>query len=317
MKKLYILIFVFASAFTAKAQQDPQFTMWMFDRLSFNPAAAGIDRTHQIQAFDRDQWDGFNRDPKTYLFNYNGYVDMRGRTIGLGVSFMSEVLGNEQNKFARFAGSYHHPIGQNFLSVGLQAGFMSKTLGTSWVAIDPNDPNIPYLGMSQGGFDMNAGAMFYRPNKFYAGISATHLTATDLSTLGFQSARHIYAMGGYNHDLNNGLVLRSNALIKTDMKAAPAIDVNANVLWNNTLWGGLAFRPGDAIAPMVGFQMALNQLNKGRYTYTHGFKVAYSYDITLSSIKNYSAGSHELFLTYEFNLGKAPMRRISGDPRLL
>ena len=317
MKKLYFLLLAFSLAGAVNAQQDPQFTMWMFDRISFNPAAAGIDNMHQIQAFHRDQWDGFNNDPKTYLFNYNGYVKAAGRTVGIGVSAMTEVLGQEQNKFARLSGSFHQPIGNNVLSAGFQVGLVSKTLGTNWIAIDPTDPNIPYTGASEGGFDANVGLMFYQKDKFYAGVSATHLPATDLTDLGFTTARHLYLMGGYNHDLNNGLIIRSNALVKTDMKAAPAIDINANVLWNNLLWGGLAFRPGDAIAPMAGMQMALNTVQQGRYTYTHGFKMGYSYDITLSTIKDYSAGSHEFFLTYEFNLGKTPIRRISGDPRLL
>jgi len=61
----------------------------------------------------------------------------------------------------------------------------------------------------------------------------------------------------------------------------------------------------------------LNTVKKGVMTYEHGFKVGYSYDITLSEIRNYSAGSHELFLTYQFNIGKTPVRRISGDPRQL
>jgi type IX secretion system PorP/SprF family membrane protein len=317
MKKFYLSLFVFSAALSSLGQQDPQFTMWMFDRLSFNPAAAGMDRMHQVQAFHRDQWDGFERDPKTYLFNYNGYANVAGRTVGIGASFMTEVLGQEQNKFARLSASFHQPIGDNFLSGGIQVGLLSKSLGNSWIAIDPTDPNIPINGISQGGFDMAAGLMFYNPNKYYAGVSATHLPATALSDLGFASARHIYVMGGYNYELPNGLLLRSNALIKTDMKASPAIDVNANVLWNNQLWGGLAFRPGDAIAPMLGFQMDLNTIQKGLMTYEHGFKVGYSYDITLSEIRNYSAGSHELFLTYQFNIGKTPVRRISGDPRQL
>ena len=317
MKKLYFLLLAFSLAGAVNAQQDPQFSLWMFDRISFNPAAAGIDNMHQIQAFHRDQWDGFDRDPKTYLFNYNGYVKAGGRTVGLGLSAMTEVLGQEQNKFVRLSGAYHLPIGNNILSAGVQVGMLSKTLGTNWIAIDPTDPNIPLTGLSQGGFDATVGLMFYQKNKYYAGVSATHLPATSLADLGFATARHLYVMGGYNHDLNNGLVIRTNALVKTDMKASPAIDVNANVLWNNLLWGGVAFRPGDAIIPMAGMQMTLNTVQQGRYTYTHGFKMGYSYDVTLSTIKNYSAGSHEFFLTYEFNLGKAPIRRISGDPRLL
>ncbi|MFM7770385.1 MAG: PorP/SprF family type IX secretion system membrane protein, partial [Bacteroidota bacterium] len=202
MKKFY-LSFVFLSlAIASSAQQDPQFTMWMFDRMSFNPAAAGVDRIHQVQAFHRDQWDGFERDPKTYLFNYNGHFNVLGKTIGAGASFMTEVLGQEQNKFARLSLAYHQAIGDNFLSGGIQVGMLSKSLGNNWIAIDPTDPNIPVNGMSQGGFDMSAGLMFYNPNKYYVGVSATHLPATSLADLGFTSARHIYAMGGYNYELN-------------------------------------------------------------------------------------------------------------------
>lgn len=320
MKKLYFLLLALSFAGAANAQQDPQFSLWMFDRISFNPAAAGIDNMHQIQVFHRDQWDGFNQDPKTYLFNYNGYVKAAGKTVGIGLSAMTEVLGQETNRFVRLAGAYHLPIGNNILSAGIQIGILQKAFGGNWIAVDPTDPIVTGLNdgnTSDAGFDANFGLMFYQKNKYYAGVSMTHLPATSLTYLNFTTARHIYAMGGYNHDLNNGLVIRTNALVKTDTKATPAIDVNANVLWNNLLWGGVAYRVGDAVVPMAGLQMTLNTVQQGRYTYTHGFKMGYSYDVTLSDIKNYSAGSHEFFLTYEFNLGKAPIRRISGDPRLL
>jgi type IX secretion system PorP/SprF family membrane protein len=320
MKKLYFLLLTFSLAGAVNAQQDPQFSLWMFDKISFNPAAAGIDNMHQVQAFHRDQWDGFDRDPKTYLFNYNGYVKAAGRTVGLGLSAMTEVLGQETNRFIRLSGAYHLPIGNNILSAGVQVGILQKSFGGNWIAVDPNDPIVGDLNAgntSDAGLDANVGLMFYQKNKYYAGVSMTHLPASSLTYLNFTSARHLYAMGGYNYDLNNGLVIRSNALVKTDLKADPAIDVNANVLWNNLLWGGVAYRLGDAIVPMAGMQMTLNTVQQGRYTYTHGFKMGYAYDVTLSAIRDYSAGSHEFFVTYEFNLGKAPIRRISGDPRLL
>ena len=78
MKRILLSASFVLGALIGFAQQDPQFTMWMFDRLSFNPAAAGMDKMHQVQAFHRDQWDGFERDPKTYLFNYNGYANVAG-----------------------------------------------------------------------------------------------------------------------------------------------------------------------------------------------------------------------------------------------
>lgn len=317
MKKSLLLLSVTVITIVSNAQQDPQFTQWMFDRLSFNPAAAGMKRMHCIQGFNRDQWDGFDRDPKTYLFNYNGYLVQSGMLFGMGASFYTEVLGQETNTVFRPSFAYHHQVGANTLSVGLQPGFYSKRLGNDWRPIDPDDPSIPFQGASQGNFDLSLGLMFYNSDKWYAGASATHLTAAKLDDLFMRLARHYYFMGGYNYDINGDLVLRTNALLKSDFKAPAAFDINANVLWNNSFWGGLAFRPGDAVAPMVGFQKDLGCKTENRKTFCQSFMVGYSYDITLSEIRNYSAGSHEIFATYCFNFSKTPNKARHGNPRFL
>ncbi len=317
MKKLLLFASLVFSSFFTQAQQDPQFTQWMFDRLSFNPAAAGMKRMHCIQVFHRDQWDGFNQDPKTYLFNYNGYITPSENLVGLGASFYTEVLGQETNNVARLSGAYHYPIGESTLSGGIQLGIVSKRYGKNWIYIDPNDDAIPTGEVSQTGFDMSLGFMFYQDNKYYAGISATHLNAAKLDDLRTQMARHYYFMGGYNYEINSDFTARTNALLKSDFSAPVAFDINANILWSEMIWGGLSFRPGDAIAPMVGFQKDLGCKTKNRETFCQSFMVGYSYDITLSDIKDYSAGSHEIFATYCFNLTKAPLRSRHGNPRFL
>jgi len=315
-KNLLLLAFVSLSLF-ASAQQDPQFTNWMFDRISFNPAAAGMKRMHCIQGFHRDQWDGFDRDPKTYMFNYNGYITPKDKLVGLGATFYTEVLGQETNNIFRASGAYHHQINENTLSVGVQMGMISKKLGTDWIAIDDNDAAIPYRGASQASFDMSLGLMFYSGEKYYVGASATHLNAAELDELNIKIARHYYFMGGYNYDINGDLTLRTNALLKSDLAAPVAFDLNANVLWTNSFWGGLSFRPGDAIAPMLGFQKDLGCKTANRKTTCQSFMIGYSYDITLSDIRDYSAGSHEIFATYCFNFSKAPLKARHGNPRFL
>jgi type IX secretion system PorP/SprF family membrane protein len=317
MKKSLLLIALATVSIGAVAQQDPQYTQWMWDRVSFNPAAAGMDKMHCLTIFHRDQWDGFNQDPKTYMFNYQGAFGEQ-KNVGIGMTAYSEVLGQMRNTIMRVAGNYHYNYsGNNFVSGGISLGVISSLLGTNWIANDQNDPTIQNLGLGDQTFDLNLGFMAYQPGKYYAGLSFTHLNGGDLTDLSMKVPRHFYLMGGYELGLgSNDLVLRPNVLLKSDFNRMQ-LDVNANVLWKQMLWAGIAFRPGDAIAPYVGFQKMFNPITKKTSEITHGIKMGYSYDATLSAIKDYSAGSHEIFLTYCWSKTEIPVRKKHRNPRFL
>jgi len=123
-------------------------------------------------------------------------------------------------------------------------------------------------------------------------------------------------MGGYQLPLGSDLALRPNVLIKSDF-AATQFDLNADVLWNNMLWGGLSFRPKDAISPYVGFQTMFEPIKGQTSLINHGLKLGYSYDVTTSDLKDYSAGSHEIFLTYCLGFSEIPIRARHSNPRFL
>lgn len=317
------LLFVFFAAFSAlaNAQQDPQLTNWMFDRLSFNPAAAGIDRSHCLTLFHRQQWTGLAGNPATSLFNYNGYANVgynKTQLIGIGLSAYNEGLGQETNTVMRLAGAYHHNLGASTLSVGVHLGFLNKQIGNNWNPIDLGDASIPVQAQSQTALDVNIGAMLYQTGKYYVGLSATHLPAATLHDVNVQLARHYYLMGGYELPIGDtDFRLRANGLVKTSLKSKTAIDVNANVLWNDMVWAGLSFRPGDAIAPMLGFQKCSSRMLNKTKQLTTCFRIGYSYDVTTSEIREYSSGSHELFGTFCFNFTKVPLKAKHGNPRFL
>lgn len=316
MKKILLSVALGVLTLFTLAQQDPQYTMWQFDRLSVNPAFSGFDRRHSVTALHRDQWDGLDRDPKTYLFNYSGMYGGK-QNIGVGLTFYTEVLGQQQNNIFRISPSYHLALsGNNYFSGGLSIGMVGSKLGANWVYIDAGDPTIPTNEKSQNVADVGLGISFYQPNKYYVGISSTHLNAADLSDLGIKVARHYYVMGGYEAPVGSNLVLRPNVLLKTDAASAQ-FDINADALWNNMLWGGLAFRPGDAIAPYAGFMTSFIPIEKGTSVTNHGLKLGYSYDVTTSAIKDYSAGSHEVFLTYWWSRSEIPIRARHSNPRFL
>lgn len=322
MKKSLLTFAIFSLAFVGYAQQDPQMTFWMYDRLSFNSAAAGMEDCHCGSVFYRDQWDGFDRNPKTGLFNYNGAFAANNFKFGAGLTFFRDNLGQETNTVFRAHFAPKFDLGGKTLALGLNIGALNKRLGANWISIDPyrEDPAIPDNETAQTAFDIGLGAMIYDQDKYYFGVSVTHLTAPELNDLFYKSAAHMYVMGGYNFPLGSGpLELRTNALVKTDLAVTPAFDLNANVLWNKFLFGGLTFRPGDAIAPMAGMEYAFptKNTNGGRTELNQKLRLGYTYDITTSEVSNYSSGSHEFFVTYCFNMVTTPIRAKHNNPRFL
>ena len=146
------------------AQQDPQFTQYMFDRLSINPAVAGSSGNICATALMRQQWTGFDGAPKTGLINLQ--TPLSKINSGLGLSVYFDKLGQEKSTIARLHYAYHFKVGaQSTLSAGIYAGMTGRALDSRWIAIDPvaDDNAIPSGGKSDSGFDMGAG-LYYKKN---------------------------------------------------------------------------------------------------------------------------------------------------------
>ena len=300
------------------AQQDPQFTQWFMEPASFNPAVAGNSELTCISGTYRNQWVGLDGDPNTSMLTAHTFVDqLQG---GVLLSFYNDALGQEENTMARLGYAYHmEPLSNGaIVSAGLSASMFTKKLGNEWISIDPwqDDNAIPNDKSSSSAIDIDMGIYIRKPGSFYAGISATHLLEQELSSFGIQPRRHIYAMGGYTHSLDGDyLLLRTNVLAKTDL-AATIADINVNVLWNQMVWGGVSWRPGDAIAPTVGFEYATTSKDRTS-TSQQVFRLGYSFDSTTSELSNYSDGSHEVFLSYCFKFESIPATNRYANPRFL
>jgi len=320
MKKSLLSTVLDAFSTMLFAQQDIQLTQWQFERMSFNPALAGASGNYNFFSIHRDQWDGFDRDPKTYLFNGDAPIKFAGKDFGLGMTFYTEVLGQQKNSVIRFHPAYHHNLGNNTtISGGLSVSVNFSKLGGNWVFIDDNDPVIPNEGSEtkDSNVDFSLGFLLQQKGKYYVGLSTTHLNQGEFDQLNIQMARHYYIMGGYEYPIEGAnIVLRPNVLVKTDANSTQ-IDINADAYWNNMLWGGLAFRPGDAICPYVGFHYALPGTQMGQKMGNHGLKIGYAYDVTTSEIRNYSSGSHEIFLHYYLGLTDIPIRAKHHNVRFL
>ena len=295
----------------ACAQQDPQYTQYMFDRLSVNSGFAGVGGNICATALLRQQWSGFDGAPKTGLVNVHGPISKINSGVGMSVYF--DKLGQENSTIARLHYAYHFKPGggANTLSLGVYGGLSSRSLGNQWVSVDPvtADDAIPDNSTSASGFDLGAG-IYYQTPKLWAGFSSTQLPETELKNVSIQNRRHYYLQAGYEWQMKNPkLALLPSTMIKSD-GTSTQFDLTAMMMYDKMVWLGVSYRTEDAIAPIIGYQ---HQFPKGNSM----LRVGYSYDVTTSELKNYSSGSHEIMLNYCFKIVKPKVIEIYGHPRFL
>lgn len=331
MKRILTITIAVLATWNLSAQQDPQYTQWFNDKQSFNPAAIGIRDGHCISGFFRNQWNGFTAvnpltgqdvlaAPNTVMLNYAGRIETPGFQGGMGLTFYNDQLGQETNNVVRAMFAYHLNAGPGTLSIGLGLGYFNKQLGNAWRPPDGaqsvfTDDAINASIETAGAFDMNLGLYYFKPREYYFGISSTHLTQSDLEQLSIKTVRHYYVMGGYNFNVADDVVLRTNLLAKSDFNKS-ALDLNVNVLWSDLLYGGLTYRPGDAFAPVIGFEYCASKDEKTSKSMIC-YRLAYSYDFTTSEIRNFSSGSHEIFAGVCFSYQNIPQARRHANPRFL
>jgi type IX secretion system PorP/SprF family membrane protein len=304
---LVIILLAVSSVSQIYAQQQKLLTHFMFDKMSINPGSTGMSLLDGFcgTGIYRNQWDRVNGAPNSAIFNAEGNLSRYG-IDGIGISFYHDAIGFARQNNVVLNYSYHLPVGNGTLGMGLGLGLNSFGMNPSWqVPDDPNDPILP-PSMTENNFDANFG-LYYQSNAgWYAGLSAVHLPAAQLQQLNFQSTRHYYLMGGYRQSSAfnvSELDLEYNVLMRTDVVKMSA-DLNVRAIWDNLLYGGLTFRPYDAIGIMAGMHVNTN------------FMFGYSYDITVNKLASISRGSHEIFMRYCYFLPPPPVTK-SRNPRYL
>lgn len=284
----------------AFAQQDPQFSHNMFNQLAVNPGFAGSQGMLSAGMINRQQWMGFEGNPKTTLFSVHTPVKPFDIPSGIGLCFMDDRLGFEKNMSILVDYAYRLDLGNGKLGIGLNLGMLSRALNGKWVIPDSDnhvpaaqDPSIPDEQVSTVAFDMGLG-LFYNTDKFYVGFSTTHLLQP---TIDFGSGamthmqRHYYATAGYTFKLANPIFEIQPSLFAKSDGASFQMDANMLVLYNKRFWGGVSYRLGDAVVVMAGTELP------------NGLRVGISYDFTTSAIGAYSNGTVEFMLGYNLEVG--------------
>ncbi|NER16364.1 PorP/SprF family type IX secretion system membrane protein [Spongiivirga citrea] len=291
------IIFAFLALFSylAIAQQDAQFTQYMYNTVTINPAFAGSRGLFNGTIFHRSQWVGLEGAPVTQSVSFNTPLGESNR-VGLGISALNDEIGpsTEQVFFIDF--SYNIDISDNTkLAFGLKAGGNLLTVDFSKLGIrDPQDPGFGANIDNRFAPNFGVGVYIYGDNG-YVGLSAPTILETEhfdtdenpsSNSLAVERAT-IYFMGGYVFELSDSFKFKPAILTKYTAEAPIQVDLSTNFLYNEKLTFGLGYRPGGTASGLAGFQVS------------KGILIGYAYDFQLNGLQDATSGSHEVFLRFE------------------
>lgn len=298
MRKIISLLFITTIFSNAFAQQDPQFAHNMFNHLFVNPAYSGMGDGIDVYVINRQQWVGFEGAPVTTLAGVNTKVKFLGAAGGVGLIIADDRFEFEKDFQARLSYSYHKNLGRGTLGIGVAAGMINFDLNGSWSPPEVPAEGDPYIPQNPGQkiiLDVNLGLFYQIKEKFYAGISATHIHQPEIGYPGVTASflrRHYFGTLGYNLRLmNSPIELQPSVFVKFDGTLIQ-YSANINALYNKKFWLGVSYRNNDAIYPLVGAVLS------------NGLKIGYSYELSLSKMITVSKGTHEVFLFYSFDIWK-------------
>lgn len=302
MKTRILLFVLMFTGVVSYAQQDAQFTQYMYNTINVNPAYAGSRGALSIFALHRTQWVGLDGAPVTNAVSVN--TPINGSNLGLGVSLINDKIGpTNENTFSADL-SYTIPTSETFkLSFGIKG--TANLFNLDVTKLNPDDPSDPSL-QNYNKFTPNIGAGVYlHSDKAYLGLSIPNFIQTnryddnEIATIS-KDKINTYLIAGYVFDLNQDIKFKP-ALITKMVEGAPLqIDVSGNFMFSEKFVVGVAYRWSAALSGMVGFQVS------------DGLYIGYGYDRETTNLKNYNSGSHEIFLRYEIfkNINKITSPRF-------
>lgn len=276
------------------AQQDSQFTQYMYNTININPAYAGSRDVLSIFAMYRSQWVGFEGAPVTNVASISTPV---GGNLALGLSFINDQIGPSDENNIAIDFSYTIMTSDVYkLAFGLKASGNLLNVDFTKLNLLDNDDYV-FEANIDNKFTPNIGfGLFYYSDKTYFGFSAPNLLETKhfdkynnngSSTRTAKEKINYYIIAGHVFDFNNGIKFKPSILSKIVTGAPWQLDISGNVLFNDKFNLGLSYRLNAAASVMAGFKIS------------DSWFIGYAYDLATTELADYSYGSHEIFLRFE------------------
>jgi len=317
LKRIKIVLLLLFSL-SLNAQQLPQYTQYMFNKIAINPGFAGAGNGICVGGLIRQQWVGFketrtdengvtksfNVAPETY--NVSIHSPIKALRGGLGATIIQDQIAYQKNITVNLMYAYQTSLGAGDLGLGFQLSIFNKTI--NFEDYHPEISGDPLLNdrgdESDMIFDAGIGLYYRIPDNYYLGLSVLQLLQSKKTDgTGAHLRRHINLLGGYEFAFPNtpGIDILPSILIQTDGTSVQ-YDLSTLIRFKDQFWGGLSYRYQDAVAVILGFEYK-------------NFNIGYSYDINTSSIGSF--GSHEIRIGYCFKIEVDKVKKVYRNTRFL
>ncbi len=287
---MYLVFFVGLYSFLCQAQQDPQFTQYMYNTMSVNPAYTGSRGHLSIVGLHRSQWVGINGAPRTQNLGIDAPV---GKNVGLGLNLVNDALGPVNEFFADANISYTVQLDaeDKKLSFGVRGG--GRIFNVDFSKGTTETPDMLFGNNIDSKFFPTIGAgVYYHTSKSYLGLAIPNILAQDhydeVQQQVAEEKVHYFVIAGTVITLSQDLLFKPATFVKWVPGAPLIADISGNLLIKETLSLGIAYRLDDSFSGLIGLQIS------------SALFAGYSYDLTTTDLKNYNSGTHEIFLRYEF-----------------
>lgn len=276
-----------------QAQQDPQFTQYMFNTMTVNPAYVGSKGHPTIVGLGRTQWVGFEGAPDTQSLSYD--TSLGYSRVGLGFSLVNDKIGPSHETYLDANVSYTVETNEEGnLAFGLKLG--GRLLNIDWTTGEvENKRDQAFANNINNKFLPTIGAgVYYHEPEWYVGLAVPNFLGSEH----YDEARrgnyevavermHFFLIAGYVFDVNESIKFKPATLLKAVSGAPLSLDISANFLFNEKFRAGLAWRWDDSISALLGLQAS------------DALHIGYAYDLTTSNYNIVNTGTHEIFLRYE------------------
>jgi type IX secretion system PorP/SprF family membrane protein len=312
MRRLFLILVILSAGVASYGQQLPIFSQYLYNKFLMNPAVAGSDGYTSFSLTAREQWVGYSGAPRTFSFSAQTRILKKGYSlkaskrrnvyrpgtdgrVGLGGYVFSDRNGLVQRTGFQASYAYHMWL-QNSTQLSFGLALTGYHYRLNEQAMNFEQPDDPWMfnNLRRGMFVPDASFGAYLLNaKYCVGFSADQLFGASTKIANnaynnFRMNRHFYLFGSYDFTPDGYSIIQPSFNLMMSEQFHPQADLGATYIYDQHVWGGLAYRTSGALIATLGMR------------YENIF-IGYAFDFTTNEIQRVTYGTHEI--TFAVKLG--------------
>jgi type IX secretion system PorP/SprF family membrane protein len=298
MKKILLITLLILGALQSFAQQDPQYSLYMFNPMGVNPGYAGSREVLSAVLVHRSQWVGLKGAPETQAFAIN--TPLKNKKMGVGLQIINDKIGPKTVQTFTLAYAYRLKLGRGKLAFGLRAGMLSYNYDWAKIEYKDEDDIIPNTASESFLLPTVDFGIYYNTRTLYMGVAMDHINQAEFNLLSGQdtinSEARVYS--NFTGTFGKAFVISDNLIIKASLltrfaRAGVNLDINGSILFKNKILFGISLRSTGSLVVMTELNLTKN------------LRMGIAYDLDGSKIAQSSSGSFEVFIGYDVGLFKS------------